>query len=199
MHWAADSGHKEVAELLLAKGATVNVHDVAAIGDSEKFTALLKANPDLVSAKTPTAVRLCTGRRVNGCKDVVELLLANKAERSMPGDRLGVVTPCAHGVVCGATRPLAELLLANKAEVSAKGEHGMTPLHFAADENHKDVLELLLANKAEVNAKDNIGRTPLHLAGVFWGRKDMVELLLANQCRGQCPGHKWPDPSALRG
>jgi cytohesin len=54
----------------------------------------------------------------------------------------------------------------------------MTPLHYAADEGHTEVVELLIANGADVNAKDEEGWTPFHLAA-YWGGKDIVELLIA--------------------
>jgi len=56
------------------------------------------------------------------------------------------------------------LLLANKADVNVTNENGRTPLHYAATQNHTDLVELLLANQADVNAKDIEGKTPLSLA-----------------------------------
>ena len=38
---------------------------------------------------------------------------------------------------------MVELLLANKAEVNAKDIGGLTPLYWAAEKGHKDVVELL--------------------------------------------------------
>ena len=64
-----------------------------------------------------------------GHKDVVELLLANKAEVNAK-DNDGV-TPLHCGGVSG-HKDVAELLLANKAEVNAKDNDGGTPLHMAA-------------------------------------------------------------------
>ena len=98
-----------------------------------------------------------------GYKDVVELLLANKAEVNAK-DNNGQ-TPL-HVAALKGHKDVAELLLANKAEVNAKDNNGETPLHLAALSGHKDVVELLLANKAEVNAKDNDGQTPLHVAAL---------------------------------
>jgi Ankyrin repeats (3 copies)/Ankyrin repeats (many copies) len=64
--------------------------------------------------------------------------------------------------------------------VFTKSENGQTPLHFAAENGHRDVAELLLANKAEVNARDTFRKTPLHYAAEN-GHKDVAELLLANK------------------
>jgi ankyrin repeat protein len=72
------------------------------------------------------------------------------------------------------------LLKDNPELVSSKDNTGMTPLHWTAGFDRKDVAELLLGYKADVNAKDNVGHTPLHIAaGTF--HKSMVEFLLANK------------------
>lgn len=39
-----------------------------------------------------------------------------------------------------------------------------TPLHWAAQHGHVEVVRTLIDNGADVNAKDVFGRTPLHLA-----------------------------------
>jgi uncharacterized protein len=61
-----------------------------------------------------------------------------------------------------------------------KDNDGRSPLHWAANSGHKDVVELLLTNKAEVNAKDNNGGTPL-LYATAGGRWNVAQLLLANK------------------
>ena len=58
--------------------------------------------------------------------------------------------------------------------------NGMTALHLAAHNGHKDMAEFLLASKAKVEAKNNNGATPLHSAAAF-GDKDTAKLLLANK------------------
>ena len=77
---------------------------------------------------------------MGGRKDVVELLLANKAELDAR-DKNGK-TPL-HFAASYDHRDVLELLLANKAEVNAKTNNGQTPLHMAAVNGHKDVAELL--------------------------------------------------------
>jgi cytohesin len=66
--------------------------------------------------------------------------------------------------------------LAAGTDVSA--EDGFTPLHFAAQQGHKEVVELLIGKGADVNLKRRGGKTPLHLAAQN-GHKDVTELLIA--------------------
>ena len=63
-------------------------------------------------------------------------------------------------------------------DVNAKGDEGLTPLHYAVARGHKEVAELLITKGADVNAKDDDGWTPLHDAA-FEGHKEIVELLIA--------------------
>ena len=54
--------------------------------------------------------------------------------------------------------------LAAGTDVDAKSVQGLTPLHVAAIEGHKEILKLLIAKGAEVNAKGVEGRTPRDIA-----------------------------------
>lgn len=117
---------------------------------------------------------------IEGKTDMVEQLLANKAEAN--ATNIYGWTPLFYAAMSG-NKDIVALLLANKAEVNTKANNdGLTPLHLAALFGHKDVAALLLANKADINAKDNGGQTPLQLA-VQNGLEDVevVALLLVNK------------------
>jgi ankyrin repeat protein len=135
LHYAADKGYKEVAELLLASKAEVNAKD------NKGLTPLHYA-------------------AFNGYKRVVELLLANNAEVNAQAN--DAMTPL-HLAAFNDHKLVAELLLANKAEVNAKGSEGATPLHLVADRGYSTVAELLLANNADVNVKSDKGLTRMAL------------------------------------
>lgn len=47
--------------------------------------------------------------------------------------------------------------------VNSKDDKGRTPLHFACQMGHVEIVQCLLSRKADVNAADDKGRTALHL------------------------------------
>jgi len=62
--------------------------------------------------------------------------------------------------------------------LEARSENEKTPLHFAAQGGHKEIVELLLENGADVNAKNIALETPLHYATAM-GYKEIVDLLIS--------------------
>jgi ankyrin repeat protein len=153
------------------------IHEAAEKGNLARVEALLKENPNLVNVKDNegyTPLYLASFARK---KDVVELLLAHKADPNVKGK--DGLTPLHEAAKVG-HKEVAEVLLAGGAEINAKDNNvGWTPLHFAVATGSKEVAKLLLLNKADINAKGEYGDTPLHVA-VLNGKKELVELLLAN-------------------
>jgi cytohesin len=90
-----------------------------------------------------------------------------------------------HNAAASGDMEKVKALLKDNPELASRTDaNGLTPLHYAAAADQKDVAELLLANKADVNAKmtpggRTPGRTPLHFAAAI-GRREMVEWLLAH-------------------
>jgi len=153
------------------------IQDAATKGDLGKVKALLANNPELINGKdrgsTPLFWAACMGH-----KEIVELLLVNKADVNSRADEDGS-TPM-HAAASQGRKDMVQLLLTNKAEVDIKNSSNKTPLHFAAEEGRKDVVELLITNKADVNGRDNEGFTPL-LYATSRGHAKVVEVLLANK------------------
>lgn len=192
-------------------------------GDFENVKALLTDAPDLVFGRhevqslfwTPLHVAALSGR-----KSVVELLVANKAD--VNAKDIDGQTPMHFAAKArnkSGAKEVAALLLAHGAKVYQQDNAGNTPLHIAASGGLKDVAELLLAQGPEqfatlrerqglamttaraeaviVNGPNRDGDTPLHMAAYF-GRKDLVELLLAHKadCSAENRSGHTPDRTA---
>ena len=153
------------------------IHDAAKAGDVEKTKALLKRNPELISSKDATGRTALHVAALFGKKEVVVVLLANKADVNAKAN--GGQTPLLWAASNG-NKEVVALLIENQAEVDGKDNNGWTPLGKAAGDGRKEVVVLLLANKADVNSKNNVGVTPLITAAAN-GQMDVVELLLANK------------------
>lgn len=94
----------------------------------------------------------------------------------------------------------ANRLLRHGANIHCIGNYGRTPIHFAAQNCHKDMIELLLRARAKINAEDGNGNTPLHHAASSPYRKagaEDIEMLIQaggsvayTNLNGETPLHK---------
>jgi ankyrin repeat protein len=155
---AAEGGHLDVVERLLASKADVNAAAAKDLGC--------------------TALQAAAG---GGHLDVVERLLAAKADVNAAAV-LHYGRTALQAAAGGGHLDVVERLLAAKADVNAAAaeDFGRTALQAAAEGGHLDVIERLLAAKADVNAAaaKDLGCTALQ-AAAGGGHLDVVERLLA--------------------
>jgi len=194
LHRAAISGYKDIAELLLANGASPDARDsfvnsalhyAAEKGNKEIFELLVAAGADVNAENTYGETPLRYAAYADN-KDIVKLLLqkgatiANLYIASYMGDLekaegfinegVDINALDGHGyaplyyAVQNNQKQSIELLLVNGADVSVKNWQGQTPLDIAVSRNRTDIAELLLNKGANVNSADNRGYTPLHSA-----------------------------------
>jgi ankyrin repeat protein len=160
---AAEHGYKEIAELLLAKGADINL-DCGYNG-----TALF------------TAIR-------SGKEEMVEFLI-NAGADVHAGDGSGA-TLLAMAAMRGQRRTV-ELLMAKAVGINAVDTDGGTALHALAYHGDPNFVEWFLGLGAGVNAKDKDGHTPLYSAASRFGYfnesagKRVIEILLAHGAKIQ--------------
>lgn len=85
-----------------------------------------------------------------------------------------------HLAFCGNLKLIQQLLAVQPEQVvdmDAADSDGWTPLHYAADRGHVEVVKLFLSEGASVAPKDTNKRTPLHLAALN-NQKEVIQLLL---------------------
>ncbi len=206
---AVINGHKQVVELLIAKGADVKAGDdankkplhYAAEKGHKEIAELLIAHGADVNAKDNEGRTPLHCVAEEGYTEIAELLIAHGAdinakdaqgwtpldlamERGHQGiirllSKSGDVSISINMAAYAGDLQRVEKFIDEGADVDAKDEEGQTALHHAAKGADIEMVELLIAKGADVNAKDNDSRTPLCVA-VWGGHKDVVELLIDN-------------------
>lgn len=134
LRWAVVGGHRNIAALLLARGADVN----ACPPWTPLHFAVDEGHPDIVE------LLISKGASVNvlNGKGFAPLHIAAEA-----GDEKSV-----------------KLLISQGADIDIQDAYGRTPLHCAAVKLRNNIVEFLLSAGAPIDPRDNAGRTPLHYA-----------------------------------
>ncbi len=133
------SGHTDMAELLIAHGADINA------ADSFGRTPLHNVSAQSVYADLA----------------LLDLLLAHGANvHAFDHDGL---TPL-HTAVNNGNLLAVQRFLAHGMSINTQSQNGDTPLHIAAAAHNLAVAAFLLSNGAQVNARNRAGDTPLHAA-----------------------------------
>lgn len=179
------AGSKEVAALLLSRGAELEAVDED--GSSPLHYAATRGEPDLVG------YLVSRGARVNVFDEEGSTPL--DYARNTHSDRAEEILIKAGGFAFGGSPPelvrvlveqgreaVERLLAADPAAVKKTDEVGITPLHEAAGVGCVPVMELLLERGADLEAPDDHGYTPLHIA-CMESRPESVKFLLGRGAR----------------
>ena len=156
-------GRAQIVDLLIERGAEVDIFAAAALGKVERLRALIQADPQLVRAYSPdgwTALHLAAHF---GQREAVETLLAAGASVQARSQNGMSNTPL-HAAMPGGKLEVVEALLANGAEVNARQEGGFTALHEAASQGSAPLVRLLLARGADPVLPTEAGKTARELA-----------------------------------
>ena len=175
---ASLSAKKELVEFLLKSGAAEDIFAAAIVGHTDRVDAFLKQDKNLVNARDNGGKGALHWAALYGQKEVVNLLLAQKADVNAL-DENGF-TPL-HWAATFNRSDVTQVLMANKADANLKvPRFGWTPLRLAVIHGHISTAEALLNGGADPNVKDEENIPVLHQA-VISAKKEMVELLLAKK------------------
>ncbi len=173
---AARAGHADCIRVLLAAGASVDLHD------DPGRSSLGGANMAFDSDETSETLRgygVCPKRTAlhyaaeAGHAATIDILLAAGAAPS-PKDFRSLAP--LHLAALGGHLEAVRRLLAGKARVTVTDFDKQTPLHFAAEAGNEPIARALLAAGAKPERPDQYLKTPLRLARSTGNRK-LIELL----------------------
>jgi len=178
LHEAVDSGHKELVQYLLDKGADINakerqgwtpLHMASAAGEREIVELLLTKGAALNVGDIRGGTALWYAKE-RGNKEIVGLLRSHGAEEQAPAISL-------HEAARDGDLERVKSLVSKGADVNAMDNRlAGTPLHLAAYYAHPDVVQFLISKGANVNARNKWNRTALDEA-VDQNRGNIAEVL----------------------
>lgn len=168
-------GHRDVADLLLARGYEGDLHESALALDWERFAALAAENRAALEEDHPVGgTAMYAAARGGAGSDIWRVY----AETGSPNpDRGGAPLVAALRIENLALAEMtAATLLANGADPEPVGLREATPLQIAAGRGSFELVEMLVRLGARVDATDRRGRTPRDLAAEG-GHRATVRLL----------------------
>ncbi len=182
---AAYYRRKDVLELLLSRGAALNIFEAAVVGKVQRVEALLAADPSLANGYAPDGFPLLGLAAFFGHREVVDLLLRHGAEVNAVSRNATGYTALT-GAVAGGHAEIAAALLAAGANANHRYGAGYTPLYEAAAGGKTKIVALLLAHGADPNARTDDGQTPFLVAEAK-GHADVAALLRQHQATSAVP------------
>ena len=168
-------GRTDVYDLLLERGAQLDIHEAAASGKSENVAALAAQNPAAINSYsadgfTPLALAAFFGQR-----EAAQWLLANGADVNAVAKNPTGYTALT-GAVARGDAEIVRLLLSHGANAAHRYGAGYSALHEAAAGGKLEIAKLLLDHGADSSARTDDGQTPLSMAEAK-GQTDAAALL----------------------
>jgi ankyrin repeat protein len=164
-----------IAQLLLDRGAELDIFAAAMTGDAARTASLVAQDASLTQAFSRdgwTALHLaaffgntdCARRLIDAGADVHK-----RSANSLSNTPL-------HAAAAGRRAEVARLLIERGAAVNSRQQGGWTPLHAAAQNGDAELAQVLIGAGADVNIRADNGQSALDLA-LSHGRQQVVDVL----------------------
>jgi len=155
-------GRPEYAKELVVAGASVGIHEAAALGDLEKVREILDKDPKKVNSFSEDGFQPLGLAAFFSHAEVGAYLLGHGAEPETPSRNDQRVTPLHSATASGSYRIVCELIKKG-ADVNARQQGGYTALHAAIQNKHFDIIKVLIDNGADCKAPNDGGVRPIDL------------------------------------
>lgn len=160
---AAYGGRREIRDLLIARGAKLELHEAAAAGRLARVKELVEKEPSLANGFSPDGFPLLALAAAFGHEEVAKYLHEKGGDVNAVSTNGTGYTALTGAVTTGHTE-IVKWLLAAGADVNYRYGPGYSPLLAAAANGHLDIVKALLAGGADLQAKTNDGKTAAQIA-----------------------------------
>jgi ankyrin repeat protein len=154
---------KPLVERVQRNVGELDVFEAAAFGDVDRLTALLGADPGLVTSYSGDGFTALHFAAFFGRFEAAALLIERGAEVDAFGRGWMTGTPM-HSAVSRLQSDVVRILLEAGAKPNVRQSAGWTPLHSSAANGDVTSVELLLASGADPAATNDEGRSVIELA-----------------------------------
>ena len=168
-------GRHAVADLLVERGAPLDIFSAAMTGQVKRVRELLDEQPELAEAVAPDGFQPLGLASFFGRLETARRLLDRGAQVNSASRNDQRVAPL-NSAAAGGHLEVARLLLEHGADPNARQEGGFTPLHSAAQNGQLEMVKLLVDHGAQVEARSEDGRTALDYA-LESGRPEVLHYL----------------------
>ena len=157
------TGRRDIRELLLSSGATMDLAEAAAAGDLDRVRHFVEPNPALAKSFSPDGFPVFAFACFFGYLDTARYLAEKGADIHVPASNGSGYNALTAAVTAGHTE-IVRWLLERGLDPNYRYGPGYTPLLAAAANGHLDILKLLLSHGADPHATANDGKSALAIA-----------------------------------
>ena len=168
-------GQKEIRDLLIEKGAHLELHEAAAAGNLPRVRELVEENSQLAKSYSPDGFPVMALAAAFGHEDVARYLHGKGAEINAVATN-GTGYTALTGAVASSHASLAKWLAENGADVNYRYAKGHSPLLEAAANGKLEIVKMLVARGADVQMRTEGGKNALDFAQER-GHKELAEYL----------------------
>jgi uncharacterized protein len=154
---------KEIRDLLLSRGAALELHEASAAGDLARVKEFVERDSSLAKSYSPDGFPVLALAAVFGHGEVAKYLHAKGGDLNAVATNGSGYTALTGAVASGHTE-IVNWLLENGVSPNYSYANGYTPLLTAAANGHLEILKALLAHGADLYAKTTDGKTALAYA-----------------------------------
>jgi uncharacterized protein len=156
-------GRKEIRDLLIEKGATLELHEAVAAGNLARIKELVEGNPELAENYSPDGFPVFALAAAFGHEDVARYLYGKGAKINAIATN-GTGYSALTGAVASGQVSIAQWLAEIGADVNYRYAKGYSPLLTAAANGHLEIVKMLLAHGADLHARTDDGKNALAFA-----------------------------------